>query len=282
MAVVAEPQERPRKVDFHELAKKFMEAEGFPTDGSHDGANLWIACFDGDFETVERLVKKGVKMDEAKDPVINIAAQFGFLDIVRFLVESGMSPDIMSKSGGTPLLVAAYGGHLETVQYLVSKGADVKKAGSGGWTPLHSAAHRNRTQVASFLIENGANVSAPDQTGKTPLHLAAACNNVQTLELLAGKGADLSALDVQGRTPLTYACMCAYIECVRRLIKFGADPGVPANIPNINSWDQLSSEHMPEIVNIFRGAGWHPPHYSNFDPLDTEFVSHRASQNSFP
>ena len=76
-----------------------------------------------DLETVKKLIQKGANVHACDDEALRMAAWYGDLDIVKYLVgEAGANIHAMDDSA---LCLAALSGHLETVKYLVSNGANI-------------------------------------------------------------------------------------------------------------------------------------------------------------
>jgi len=48
----------------------------------------------------------------------------GHLDVVKFLLERGVDPNVRNNPGDTPLHYAAERGHLDVVKFLLERGAD--------------------------------------------------------------------------------------------------------------------------------------------------------------
>lgn len=113
-----------------------------------------------------------IPREEAADVLIT-AAQKGFGNIVKSLIEFGVQPSIRGKRNETALHIFSYSGGLQTVRYLLSKGAAVDARDKKGCTPLHWAAWEGREQVVGELIAAGADVNAKDRDGRTALFGAA-------------------------------------------------------------------------------------------------------------
>ena len=80
------------------------------------------------------------------------AAQQGFVEVVRFLVEEGKADvDKVNKKNQTPINIAAFKGRLEVVQFLLSKGADCTIEDAWGDTPLANAEAGGHAEVAAAL-----------------------------------------------------------------------------------------------------------------------------------
>src|SRR5262249_55569821 len=58
------------------------------------------------------------------ESLLNRAAELGRAGAVAALLEAGAPPDLISESGGTPLMAAAWGGHREAAHLLLDAGAD--------------------------------------------------------------------------------------------------------------------------------------------------------------
>lgn len=142
-------------------------------------------------------------------PVIHIAAQTGYLEVLRALLFRGADAKATSHDGRTALHSAADGevgydsNQVEIVQMLLEAGVDADSRDSGMWTPLHCLCSRSACQVDSLrvLLQAGAGVNAVQNNGETPLHIACAHLNVEAAKILLDGGADLAAEDTNGNTP---------------------------------------------------------------------------------
>ncbi|MGJ7558874.1 ankyrin repeat domain-containing protein [Variovorax sp. RB3P1] len=96
------------------------------------------------------------------DPPSNFlvsAASAGDLSGVRKLIEQGLSIDARdSRYQRTALHVAADEGHKDVVKFLISSGASLNLLDDSGMTPLMAACSSGSSTVALFLIRSGADV----------------------------------------------------------------------------------------------------------------------------
>jgi len=124
-----------------------------------------------------------------------LAASFGDLQSMRFLIDAGADPMLLTEDGTTALMVAAgldyvegqdkYGRRwfgdnlplqesaLETVRYCLDLGLDINAVNDDGQTALHGAVYLGGTLLVPFLVERGADIDVINVRGQTPWMIAA-------------------------------------------------------------------------------------------------------------
>ncbi len=88
---------------------------------------------------------------------IHIAVLNRDLNTIEQILQS--NPDKLNATdryGCTALFLAAAYGYLDVVKFLVRRGANLNLAHNEGWNPLHQAAYNQHKAVVVYLIENGA------------------------------------------------------------------------------------------------------------------------------
>ena len=140
------------------------------------GGDSYEAAREGNVEAIKEMLKEpGAKVD-ARDEhgytLLNYAAMYGNVDVIKVLVEAGADLNAMDKEGWLPLHHAARKGHVEAIKVLLKEGADVNAVDKDGVTPLHHAAGGGHVEAVKVLLKEGANVNAVDRNGWTPLELA--------------------------------------------------------------------------------------------------------------
>lgn len=198
----------------------------------------------------------GCNSDDDGQPLvyqtIHEAAKNGDLADVKRHANRGAEVDMRDDGSLTPLQVAAQAGYVTVVKYLTSSGADVNVTDTHGETPLHwnSSIARVQPDLTEVLIANGADVNAMDNDGRTPLHYAtkygfnevkecirrASTDNtllqyqlttddlrvLRMVQLLVDAGADVNAADGSGRTALHNTAAGGLPNATSYLISIGA------------------------------------------------------------
>lgn len=80
--------------------------------------------------------------------------------------------DVTDYWGRTALHYAAEHGYEDLAKLLIEKGANVNAVDAKGDTPLHLAALRGKSDVAKLLLDHGADVTIKSKDGHTALSLA--------------------------------------------------------------------------------------------------------------
>lgn len=145
---------------------------------------------------------------------------------MKWHLENGADPNIITRRGFTALEFAAYKYPFDVVKLLVDHGADVRNtpavhsaaAASSKWGDEAAHANLDRLKVMEFLLDRGANMdlvqSEFDAEGNprhvdwstgTALHCAVASEDPEHVRFLLRRGANRDIKGVMGLTPLEVA-----------------------------------------------------------------------------
>ncbi|KAJ9300227.1 hypothetical protein DTO271G3_2344 [Paecilomyces variotii] len=160
----------------------------------------------------------------SKTPVLSYIAQSGNAPLFSCLLDLGYWPhDEKDDKGRTPLLLAAQHGYTDIVKLLLDSHADIESKDNDGRTPLSWAAYIYGSNTIKLLLNNNADIESKDDIGRTPLSRAVYYNCINTVKLLLDSHADIESQDNNGRTPLFRAAENGYTDIVKLLLDSRAD-----------------------------------------------------------
>lgn len=159
-----------------------------------------------------------------------MAAEVGYTEITRWLIENGANAESHDEMGGLAVHHAAYEGNVEIFDVFAANGIDIDAYGkgvmAGQWRPIDQAAqmgHKNtveklidlgveierhsdlpgswnsalvtaaffgRANVVQFLLESGAETTIKDSNGRTAADAAAQSGSLETMELFSSHAAE--------------------------------------------------------------------------------------------
>jgi ankyrin repeat protein len=107
------------------------------------------------------------------------------------LLQKGASLYARHGSGGpTALHAAAQNGWSEVVKVLIEEGSDLDARVGNGSSALHLAARHGHVDAAKALLDANAPINSRDNWDRTPLHVA---KTAAVMQLLLDAGADVEA-----------------------------------------------------------------------------------------
>ena len=140
---------------------------------------------------LEILISKGADI-KSKDAngftILELAATYGNLNVVKYLVEHGVDINAEDADAGI-LIYASQDGNLDMVKYLSDNGADINAMASNGWTALMQAADSGHLDIVTYLVENGADVDIKDADDYVAWMVAELQGYTEIVDYLKSKGA---------------------------------------------------------------------------------------------
>lgn len=160
-----------------------------------DNLDIWEAAAVGDHARVAAIIDGNPEQMNAPAPdgfpPLGLAAFFGHLDLMGWLLDQGADPNITATNPMQvrPIHSAAAlrdeAKSLAAVQRLIDAGAAVNVAQHGGWTPLHQAAAHGAAALVDLLLAHGADREALSDDGRTPADMARESRFDEVAERLA-------------------------------------------------------------------------------------------------
>jgi ankyrin repeat protein len=195
-----------KKLDLDELTKQVADVNSPLTEGEAKGWTLiCVAILQDRLDKVTEFIDAGADCslamqggcEEGRTPIY-IAAKYGCLDIVKFLIVE-KKVDFKSAlqdgdaKGFTPIAAAAANGRENVVRFLVIEmkvdcSSALQDGGAKGWAPIFLAASNGHVDIVRFLIERGVDFKSALQDGNTKgftlICVAAANGHVNVVRFL--------------------------------------------------------------------------------------------------
>lgn len=129
--------------------------------------------------------------DEEGMTILHRAVQNGFVNLAKFLVNSGVSTEMRDLEERTALCLALEKGNFDCAEVLVRLGANVNCAKKGGRTILHQMVQEGDFKAVQFLVKHGANLNLEDDKGWPALHYALKKRDLKCAALLMTRGVNI-------------------------------------------------------------------------------------------
>ncbi len=177
--------------------------------------------------------------------------------------------DIRDKKGVTPLMVAAEYGSVDALIFLISNGANVHKIDKNGSSALaHSLRKSNpNPDIAKLLISNGATVNLPTSDSRwaqKPIERACNIGSLELFNLFLANGADVHTLSHSSGTLLHST---SEVEIAKRLIRQGVSPNARDDFGNTPL--HMNRKNNRDVVELLidNGAGVNSKNNNGRTPL---------------
>lgn len=233
-----------------QIVKLLLNAGANPNTLTKYGTSaLTVAATLDNIEAFKNLYEKGAKI--TMDSIYNHnnafikAVQMGSESVVRYLLKKGISSNMKSEYGFTPLHNVS--DNVNIAQMLIDAKADVNAKTYDGITVLETlleerqyigmnAKERQKanreldegiTKVLQLMLKAGVNVNEPSKYSEFPVVIAAASRGPEVLEILLKNGAKINALSgTDKKTALIAAASASRHDNVRLLLQYGADRSI--------------------------------------------------------
>jgi len=219
------------------------------------------AIFMKDYEKASEIINSGIDVNEKhRDSyLLNVACYRGDLELVQLLLKNGADVNVVAGDGATPLVWAGKGDKTgEIVSLLLQKGAKIDAENKLGTSAFDNAARSYCSskappsmEVLKILADHGADVDNPipegDAEGYTNLTAAIVWNKIELVKFLIDREADVNIAAADGNTPLMAACREGNLAIVKLLISAGANTE-PVNNKSETALQLAEKNEHQEIV----------------------------------
>lgn len=136
------------------------------------GAELLKAVNNNQLYMVMAILSETTKVYNFHEKALLNAVVYKHLDILKELVDYGVSLEVVDKWGYTPLQRASSSGNIEVVQFLLERGANIESKNECGTTALMVATFGGHTEIIAELLKNGADMNAQNNRSLSALMIA--------------------------------------------------------------------------------------------------------------
>ncbi len=204
-------------------------------------------------------VRQAIRAFKAEQ--VNAIVRTGRVDVLDFLVASGLSLRGRDESKRTALYAAAETGRAGLVDRLLRAGVPIEGTAVDDSTPLMAAARLGQTEVVRALLSHGARTNKADHWDTSVMELAAEGGHAEIVDLLLAAGAKWPGKPEQRAQLLARSIRRGHLDLVERLLATGLDPkgdnhGV---VPLLVAVDAM----QPAIVGRLLERGADPNHPGN-------------------
>jgi ankyrin repeat protein len=202
-----------------EMAELFVRYGAVPS-GEPLGAveEYTAACLRLDTDKARAMVASNPDLLRAPQPML-AAANRDLADVVRFLLDLGVSPDVQNAEGERGLHMAAYANSLRVARLLLERGAEVDPVESN-WsnTPLGAAVYSHHAEMIDLIGRVSRDIWELVYVG-----------NVERVRAVLRERPELAKTSSGGHTPLMWLPPddeLRALEIAKLLIAHGADPSL--------------------------------------------------------
>ncbi|GLH04840.1 E3 ubiquitin-protein ligase mind-bomb [Gryllus bimaculatus] len=230
---------------------------------------LCFAARQGKIDVLQHLLEKGhhVNLNDNRGwTPLHEAIANGHLDCVRLLFQQDeCDVNACTFDGMTPMYVACqYQDSIELIKLLVEHGVSVNKGNTENITPLHVASKSYKLDVVKELVKNGAVVNVQDFNNFTPLmeaidEVRSKWNQknetpLEVIRFLLDNGANVNLTDLHGRSAFFIAVCVNWNECVQLLLEYGPDVNMRTNDNRTALFIAANKENLP-LVKLLLNYG---------------------------
>jgi ankyrin repeat protein len=203
------------------------------------------ACLRLDRAEVQAQLARHPEYLQRPEPLLE-AGRRNRVDVVEFLLDFGMSPDVENDKKERALHMAGYSNALEVAQLLIERGAEIDPVESN-WsnTPLGAAVYAQHARMIELLGRYSSDIWEVNYSGQVS----------RVRELLAARP-ELARITSGGHSLLMWLPTqdeALALEAAKLLLDNGADPAL-RNKQGMTAADRAEKAGMFEVAALLRSA----------------------------
>ena len=157
-------------------------------------------------------------LDDRGDAAIGEAARSEDTQMLRILLDHGVSVETPNRFASRPLHVAAHAGNRQSARLLLENHARINSLTDRNYTPIHMAVLQGWLGMTQLLVWHNADLDIANDDGRTPLMSAAAEGGPGVTRELLDAGADATLRDDAHRTAMDWATH-SWTPAIRRTVR---------------------------------------------------------------
>jgi ankyrin repeat protein len=226
-----------------QMAEVLVRHGATPSAVALEGIHAFVAaCMRRDHEEATALLARHPEYRKSHEPMF-VAAKRDRADVVAFLLDLGVSPDVEDRQKQTPLHAAAYAGSIRVAALLIERGAEIDPVDAmHDATPLWWAMWGQRQRMIDLLSPYSQDVWALSFTG-----------NVARLREVLSAEPRLATLVGGETTPLMWLPddEARAIEIAELFLAYGADPSIKDK-DGRTAADRAEKRGMLDVAELLR------------------------------
>ncbi len=113
--------------------------------------NFYDYCEKGNLNKIKKLNLNFEDIRSYNNLALRLASKYGYLEVVKFLIDKGLTLEDIRSEDNEALRLASYYGYLEVVKYLIDKGLTLKDIRSKDNNALRWASIMGHIEVVKYL-----------------------------------------------------------------------------------------------------------------------------------
>jgi ankyrin repeat protein len=225
---------------------------------------LLRAIMFGDAQKTAAAIRDGADVntvDPSGSPAFLLLKYTGNTNVALVLISNKVNWKACDKNGCDMLHYAAEFGYTDLARILLDLGLDPDQPCLSGETALHRAAKAGRYAVAKLLVEHGANPDLADKEQKTPLFVALKAEQLDVAALLLYVDLHLETTNTNTAEAVDTILLKAARDGKKNIVRFLVDKKLPLTAKDENGRSALYTavaERHPDVAELLLAGGADP------------------------